>query len=132
MNSGGSFPLLQRRRFLAGLAAAALVPRRALAGPGTFRLRALLDRAAAAREPRQMLAALRGFDTAGLGREEAAVYGMVVRGVEREVALRRKFPFGKADGSSPYVLSQRHGLYLEIKGKPDADLARRLDGETER
>src|SRR3954470_14155928 len=132
MNSGGSSPSVRRRRFLAGLAAAALVPHRALAGPGTSRLRALLDRAAGAGEPAQMLAALRGFDTAGLGRDEAAVYRMVVRGVEREVALRRAFPFGKADGSSPYVLSQRHGVYLDAKGKPDVGLARRLDEETER
>ena len=40
--------------------------------------------------------------------------------------------FGKADGTSPYVVSQRHGVWLEADGKGDAaSLSRRLDAESE-
>ena len=60
---------------------------------------------------------------------EAAVAAMIRRGEAREAALRRAFPFGKADGSSPYVVSPRHGAWLDLAA-PDA--AVRLDAETER
>jgi uncharacterized protein (DUF885 family) len=63
---------------------------------------------------------------------DAAILRMIVRGIARDEALRRAFPFGKADGSSPYVVSQRHGTWLEAGGKSDpAALSRRLDDETE-
>src|SRR6059058_2200762 len=124
--SGESFLLLRRREVLAGLAAAGLVPQSALALAGSLSLRALFDRAAAAREPGRMLAILRAFEAGRLNRDDSVIYAMVVRGVERDQALRAAFPFGKADGSSPYVVSQRHGAYLDLQGKPaTADIAAR-------
>lgn len=60
---------------------------------------------------------------------EAVIAGMIRRGEAREAALRRVFPFGKPDGSSPYVVSLRHGTWLDLAA-PDA--GRRLDSETER
>jgi hypothetical protein len=58
---------------------------------------------------------------------------MIVRGIESEEALRRRFPFGKADGSSPYVVSQRHGAYLRIgsAGAAADEVAREIERETE-
>src|SRR4051812_41761938 len=58
-----------------------------------------------------------------------AIAAMIARGEARDAALRRAFPFGKADGTSPYVTSQRHGAWLDLAA-PDA--ARRLDAETPR
>lgn len=124
--------LATRRELLAGLGAIVFAPAaRAAAG---ISLRALLDRAAAAGAPAAMLATLRGAPADGLDPVERILLGMVTRGLEREVELRRHFPFGKADGSSPYVLSQRHGAYLELEpvGSSPADKARRFDEETER
>ncbi|HMC91861.1 MAG TPA: hypothetical protein VKI45_05310, partial [Allosphingosinicella sp.] len=60
---------------------------------------------------------------------DAVVAAMIRRGEAREAALRRAFPFGKPDGSSPYVVSLRHGAWLDLTA-PDA--AARLDSETER
>jgi uncharacterized protein (DUF885 family) len=58
---------------------------------------------------------------------DAAIAAMVRRGEAREAALRRAFPHGKRDGSSPYVVSPRHGAWLDL-AVPDA--AERLDAET--
>jgi uncharacterized protein (DUF885 family) len=60
---------------------------------------------------------------------EAAIAAMIQRGQAREAALREVFPFGKPDGSSPYVVSRRHGAWLDLAA-PDA--VRRLDAETDR
>jgi len=60
---------------------------------------------------------------------DVAIAAMIRRGQAREAALRRVFPFGKADGSSPYVVSPRHGAWLDLAA-PDA--AGRLDAETAR
>jgi uncharacterized protein (DUF885 family) len=60
---------------------------------------------------------------------EPVVAAMIRRGEARESALRRAFPFGKADGSSPYVVGPRHGAWLDLAA-PDA--AAKLDAETER
>ncbi|HYI38736.1 MAG TPA: DUF885 domain-containing protein [Allosphingosinicella sp.] len=120
-----------RRELLAGLGALALAPAPADRQAG---LRSLLDRAAAAAQPEAMRAVIRRAPVDGLDRAERALLRMVDRGLERDMALRRAFPFGKADGSSPYVLSHRHGAYLELgaAGPSPADKARRLDDETER
>jgi uncharacterized protein (DUF885 family) len=96
-------PLLSpgRRHLLGGFAAAALAPSAALADP------------------------------AGSEPAEAAIRRMIASGMEREQALRRAFPYGRPDGGSPYVLSQRHGAWLEpAPAKPG--LAARLDEETAR
>src|SRR3954469_1206637 len=116
-----------RRQLLTGLGALALIPGSAAAATS---LRMALDRAAAAREPAAMLAVLRALSPQSLDRTDRSILRMVVRGLEREAELRRAFPFGKADGSSPYVVSQRHGAYLEPQGP--GDKARQLDEETER
>ncbi|HEY1604284.1 MAG TPA: DUF885 family protein [Allosphingosinicella sp.] len=80
-----------------------------------------------------MLRILRTANASGLSREDAAILRMIVRGIERDEALRRAFPFGKPDGSSPYVVSQRHGAWLDADGKADPEaLSQRLDAETER
>lgn len=120
-----------RRELLAGLGALAIAPAAPAAAPGS--LRALLDRVAAAGEPEPMLALIRGAPD-GLDRVDRALLRMVARGIERDLALRRHFPFGNAGGSSPYALSQRHGAYLQLDSAatPYGDLARRLDEETER
>jgi len=60
---------------------------------------------------------------------DAVVAAMIRRGEGREAALRRVFPFGKPDGSSPYVVGPRHGAWLDLAA-PDA--AARLDAETQR
>ena len=81
-----------------------------------------------------MLALIRRARPSGLDRADCAILAMVARGLERESALRRAFPFGKADGSSPYVVSQRHGAWLQLGDRTvsSAETARRLDEETER
>lgn len=115
---------------LAGLGALAIAPAARAGAP--LSLRAILDGVAAAGEPEAMLAAIRGARDDGLDRVDRALLRMVARGLEREVALRRRFPFGKADGSSPYVLGQRHGAWLQLDSAAPAEMARRLDGETRR
>src|SRR3954454_9145441 len=60
---------------------------------------------------------------------DEAIAQMIRRGEARDAALRRAFPLGKSDGTSPYVLSQRHGAWLDPKA-PDA--AAKLDAETAR
>lgn len=121
-----------RRELLAGLGSLALAPLAPEGSPAS--LRGLLDRVAAAGEPEAMLALVRRASGEGLERADRELLRMVTRGLERDVALRRNFPFGKPDGSSPYVLSQRHGTYLEIGvgQSSSADKAKRLDEETER
>jgi uncharacterized protein (DUF885 family) len=96
-------PLLSpaRRHLLGGLAAAALAPSAALADP------------------------------TGSGPAEAAIRRMIASGLENEKALRRAFPHGKLDGSSPYVVSQRHGAWL-ASAPAKLGLAARLDEETVR
>lgn len=116
-----------RREMMAGLGALALAPAASARSP--LSLRAILDKVSAAGPPEAMLAALRKVRPDGLDVADSAILRMVTRGLEREAALRRAFPFGKSDGSSPYVVSQRHGAYLQLES---ADPARRLDEETER
>ena len=124
---------LSRRYFLSAGAAALLPATGSAAAPAAEGLKPLLDRASAAVKHADALRILTTATTTGLGREDAAILRMIVRGMEREDALRRVFPFGKADGSSPYVVSQRHGVWLETGGKGDAAaLSWRLDEETER
>lgn len=121
-----------RRELLAGLGALALLPATAKASPAA--LRSLLDRAAAAGDLEATLSFVHRARPDGLDRMDRSLLLMVARGLERDVDLRRIFPFGKPDGSSPYVLSHRHGAYLQIEpsAEPQADSARRLDEETER
>lgn len=120
-----------RRELLAGLGALAIAPP-ALGGT-PLSLRAIFDEAAAAGDPEAMLALIRQARADGLDRTDRSLLRMVARGIEREAQLRRHFPFGKPDGSSPYVISQRHGAHLELgaAGTP-FDKARRLDEETKR
>lgn len=124
--------LATRRELLAGLAALAVAPSAAVSAG--MALRAIFDRAAAVADPAAKAAFLRGAPAEGLDPVDRILLRMVARGLEREAELRRLFPFGKADGSSPYVLSQRHGARLEIgaNAASPADQARRLDEETER
>ncbi|MEA3003678.1 MAG: hypothetical protein QOH81_2466 [Sphingomonadales bacterium] len=132
MNS--PFPLSRRRFVAVGAGAAALLlPRMASSAPAAAGLKPLLDRVAALPSRADMLRALAAIDAARFGREDAAILRMIVRGMAREEALHRAFPFGKDDGSSPYVVSQRHGAWLDAGGKDDAaGLSRRLDAESER
>lgn len=127
----GLFPL-SRRNFLAsgaGAAGALLIPSAARAASPSMSLKALLDSVAALPSAGERLRALQRPGFAG---SDATILRMIRRGIEREEALHRAFPFGKADGSSPYVVSQRHGAWLESGGKGDsAALSRRIDDETE-
>jgi hypothetical protein len=124
---------LSRRDLLIAAALPFLAP---LAAGGAVRgqsLRTLLDRVAGLEDRAERLAALRSADTGGLAQPDRIVLRMIARGIEREEALRRRFPFGKADGSSPYVLSQRHGAYLRIGSEGAADeVALEIDRETDR
>jgi uncharacterized protein (DUF885 family) len=125
---------MSRRDVLVATAALPfLVPLAAAAAARGESLRALLDRVSGHEDRAQRLAALRSADTDGLDRPDRAILRMIARGIEREEALRRRFPFGKADGSSPYVVSQRHGAYLQIRSGSAAagDLAREIERETE-
>lgn len=124
---------LSRRHFLGGSTAVLLSPAADAAAPPTEGLKPLLDRAAAASSRGDMLQIVRTADASRFNREDAAILRMIVRGIEREEALHSAFPFGKVDGSSPYVVSQRHGAWLDVGGKAHpATLSRRLDEETER
>jgi uncharacterized protein (DUF885 family) len=116
-----------RRALLAGFAAAAFVPARAFAGAATS-LREVFDAAAVEPDAEKRLAFLRGYTPDPADR---TIWTMVVRGIEREQALRRAFPLGRPDGASPYVVSQRHGAWLEFDA-PKPCLAARLDEETKR
>jgi uncharacterized protein (DUF885 family) len=118
---------LSRRRFLAagaGTAGAMLLPSAGLSATTPASLKPLLDRAAGSPSRADMLRLLQAADATRFSREDAAILRMIVRSIEREDALHRAFPFGKPDGSSPYVVSQRHGAWLESGGK--------VDDETER
>jgi uncharacterized protein (DUF885 family) len=122
---------VSRRVVLKAVAGALLVP---VPGAGAERresLRNLLDRASLPADGPGKLAVLRSAETDGLAAPDRAVVGMIIRGLEREEALRRRFPFGKADGSSPYVVSHRHGAWLEARSGT-GDVARRIEEETER
>jgi uncharacterized protein (DUF885 family) len=121
-----------RRELLAGLGALAIAPAAPAAAP--LSLRAIFDGVAAAGNPDAMLAVIRRVRADGLDRTDRGLLLMVARGLEREAALRRFSPFGKPDGSSPYVLSQRHGAYLQVDaaGTTSREQARRLDEETRR
>ena len=121
---------MSRREVLKAAAAGLLVPMpRVGAEPGES-LRTLLDRASLSGDLAQRLPMLRAAETAGLMQPDRAVLRMIVRGLEREEELRRRFPFGKADGSSPYVVSHRHGAYLQARSGM-GDVARRIDQETD-
>ena len=126
------FPL-SRRDFLsggAGVAAGLLLRGRAASEPASASLHALLDKVAALPSAAERLRALDAFGFTGT---DAAIVRMIARGIKREEALRRAFPYGKADGSSPYVASQRHGAWLEVSPPADpASLARLLDDDSER
>src|SRR4051794_17146248 len=74
-------------------------------------------------------AALLASASARASAADNAIAAMIRRGEAREAALRQAFPYGKPDGTSPYVISQRHGAWLDLAA-PDAE--RRLDAETER
>jgi uncharacterized protein (DUF885 family) len=123
-----------RRDLLAAAAGALLLAAPAVGSVRAEPLRGLLDRASAARDRAHRLAVLRGASTAGLAEADRAILTMIVRGLEREEAVRRLFPFGKADGSSPYVVSHRHGAYLQVRSgvAGEGDCARRIEEETER
>jgi uncharacterized protein (DUF885 family) len=129
MDSGRN-PLATRRELLVGLGAVAVAP--AAWAAARLSLRTLLDEAAAAGDPAAILASLGRAPVDRLDSVERAIVRMVARGLEREAELRRHFPLGKADLSSPYVLSHRHGARLETGAGRPADKARRLDDETER
>lgn len=121
-----------RRDVLAAAAGALLLPVPVVGSVRPQSLRRLLDRASAAPDRVHRLAVLRAATTDGLVESDRVLLRMIVRGVEREEALRRRWPFGKADGSSPYVVSHRHGAYLQIRsGAIAGDAARRMDEETE-
>ena len=125
---------LSRRDLLIAAALPLLAP---MAAGGAVRgqsLRTLLDRVSGLGDRAERLAALRAADTDGLAQPDRIILRMIARGIEREEALGRRFPFGKADGSSPYVLSQRHGAHLRIgSGGAAADeVAREIERETER
>lgn len=120
-----------RRELLAGLGALAIAPAAPAGAPHS--LRAVLDGVAAAGDTEAMLAAIRRVRADGLDPADRSLLLMVARGLEREAGLRRSFRFGKPDGSSPYVLSQRHGAWLQLDSAGTSRArARRLDGETER
>src|SRR3954468_22804668 len=125
------FPL-SRRHFVAagaGVAAGLLLPGKAASEPASASLHALLDKVAALPSPADRLRALDASQFTGA---DAAILRMIARGIRREEALRRAFPYGKPDGSSPYVVSQRHGAWLDAGGKGDAAAwSRRIDDETE-
>jgi uncharacterized protein (DUF885 family) len=122
-----------RREVLTGLAVLAFAPGPREGAPGVS-LRAILDRAAVAVDSSQILALLRQPQAEWLDRGDRGLLRMVVRGLERELDLRRRFPIGKADGSSPYVISHRHGAFFELREARagSRDTVRQLDGETER
>jgi uncharacterized protein (DUF885 family) len=125
---------ISRRDLLMAAALPFLAPLAAAGGAVRGRsLRTVLDRVSVLGDRAERLAALRAADTDGLDQPDRIILRMIARGIEREEALRRRFPFGKSDASSPYVLSQRHGAYLRIgSGGAAADeVARAIDRETE-
>jgi uncharacterized protein (DUF885 family) len=119
-----------RREVLKAAAGALLVPMPRVGSEPVEPLRTLLDRVSVSGDLAQKLAVLRAAETESRIQPGRAVLRMIVRGLEREEALRRHFPFGKADGSSPYVVSHRHGAYLQARSGP-GDGARRIDQETD-
>lgn len=124
---------VSRRDLLMAAALPFLAPLAAGGAVGGQSLRTLLDLVSGLGDRAERLAALSAADTDGLAQRDRILLRMIARGIQREEALRRRFPFGKADGSSPYVLSQRHGAYLRIGsgGAAADDLAREIERETE-
>src|SRR3954464_14426787 len=98
---------LSRRHFLAagaGTAGALLLPTAGLSVVTPAGLKPLLDRVAALPSRADMLRAFNAQDASTFSPEEATILRMIALGMEREEVLHRAFPFGKADGSSPYVV----------------------------
>jgi uncharacterized protein (DUF885 family) len=124
---------MSRRGVLTAAAAALVAPVAALAAQRGGSLKSLLERVSGLADRAQRLAALRAGRAERFSRSDRAILDMIVRGLEREGELRRLFPFGRADGSSPYVLSHRQGAYLQIEpgSQEPAETARRIDEETE-
>src|SRR4051812_36344873 len=114
MTRGKGFAEIDRRALIAGLGASAalLLPHRAkaAAAPAPHPLKTLLDHALQAYPTHaEMLRRLRAGPSAPLGREDAAILKMVVRGIACDEEMARDFPLAKRGGGSPYVVSQRHG-----------------------
>ncbi|HEY0311194.1 MAG TPA: DUF885 domain-containing protein [Allosphingosinicella sp.] len=122
MRSGKGFAETDRRALIAGLGASAvlLLPHQARAAtPAAPPLKTLLDHALQAYPTHsEMLRRLRAGPAAALGREDAAILKMVVRGIECDEAMARDFPLAKPGGGSPYVVSQRHGAWRDVEDGP--------------
>lgn len=82
--------------------------------------------------PGQALALLRSAGAMKLTPAERIDLAMILRGIEREVALARVRLPGTADGPSLYVLSHRHGTHLRLNATSGAEAVTSLDAETER
>lgn len=123
--------LTDRRRFLTVLATLpAAGVARANGTPPT--LSNLLDQAAALKTPERMFRFLGDADQSGLDDESRRILAMVRQGIGFELDLKKAFPFGKSDGSSPYVVSPRHGAYLRLGELAPDRAAASLREETER
>ncbi len=123
--------LTDRRHFLTLLATLPIAGiARANGTPAS--LSALLDRAAALKAREAMLDFLSHADLSGLDAPSRNVVAMIRQGIGFELDLRKIFPFGKPDGSSPYVLSPRHGAYLRLAELAPDEALRLLQNETER
>jgi len=102
---------------MVGSAAALLLPT-AAASAASPALTTLFDHALQAwPDYPEMLRRLAAGGIADTG-SDAAILRMVVRGLERAAALETAFPYGKRLGASPYVISHRHGVWLEIEDGP--------------
>lgn len=131
---GPSGPGTSRRGLLAAAASGSLLL--AIPAIGSERaepLRKLLDRASAAPDRARRLAVLRASPADRFDDAERAILNMIVRALEREETLRSRFRFGRADGSSPYAVSHRHGAWLRVRPGVAAtgDLAQQIDKETQ-
>jgi len=131
--------MISRREVMGGAAGGAVLLAAGAAGaapaPDDATLKTVLDKVAKGGPAAERLAVLKGLQPGALSVASRLDYDAVLRSIETEAELVRRFPFGAGPGS-PYVVTTRGGAWLKAadaaKAGGDAAIAsaKRLDAET--